>query len=127
MKVLVTGGAGYIRSHAVRQLCDQGHSVIVVDDLSHGHRRAVDKRAELVELSTGATEELAKVLERFGIEAILHFAAFIEVAESVADPLRYYRNNVSNAISLIEAARASGVSRIVFSSTAAVYGNPNEI
>jgi UDP-glucose 4-epimerase len=124
MNVLVTGGAGYIGSHAVRLLCNQGHQVVVVDDLSKGQREAVDPRADFAPLCTSDTREIAVLLRKHSVDAIMHFAAFIEVGESVQDPLKYYANNVASAVSLLRAAQDAGVQRFVFSSTAAVYGNP---
>ena len=124
MKVLVTGGAGYIGSHAVRALLEQGHQVHVLDNLSHGYRAAVDPRAEFVEGSTGDFKRVSHLLLSRGIELVMHFAADIEVGESVIDPGKYYENNFSNALILLEAMRTSGIRKMVFSSTAAVYGNP---
>jgi UDP-glucose 4-epimerase len=124
VNVLVTGGAGYIGSHAVRRLLDRGHRVVVLDDLSHGYRAAIDRRAVLCEASVGAVEIVRPLLARHRIDAVLHFAAFIEVGESVRDPLKYYRNNVAQGIALLTAMQQAGVSRLVFSSTAAVYGDP---
>lgn len=124
MNVLVTGGAGYIGSHAVRELLRAGHSVTVLDNLSTGHREAVDSRASFVQGDTADAALVERVLRDHKIEAVLHFAAFIEVGESVADPDKYYRNNFSAPLVLLGAMRAAGVRKIVFSSTAAVYGNP---
>jgi UDP-glucose 4-epimerase len=126
MNVLVTGGAGYIGSHAVRQLLSQHHRVIVVDDFSHGKKTAIDPRASIVGISIGDHYGISKVLRDFEVEAIMHFAAFIEVGESVAEPLKYYENNVSGAIALLKAAQLAGVKKFVFSSTAAVYGQPKD-
>ena len=127
MRVLVTGGAGYIGSHAVRELLGAGHEVTVLDDLSKGHREAVDPRAEFVLGDTGDFDTVKTVLTDRRIEAVLHFAAYIEVGESVEDPYKYYGNNFSNALKLLEAMRAAQVKKIVFSSTAAVYGNPERV
>lgn len=127
MKVLVTGGAGYIGSHAVKSLINEGHSVVVFDNLSKGHSQAIDPRASFVEGSTGDMSFVAKILRQYEIEAVMHFAANIEVAESVADPGKYYENNVSSTIQLLSAMRQENVRKIVFSSTAAVYGNPEKI
>jgi UDP-glucose 4-epimerase len=125
-KILVTGGAGYIGSHAVRHLLDYGHEVTVLDNLSHGHAAAVDPRAKLVKGSTGNAELVQQTLRSQAIEAVMHFAADIEVGESVTDPGKYYENNFSNALKLLAAMRDTGVKKIVFSSTAAVYGNPEK-
>lgn len=124
MKVLVTGGAGYIGSHAVRELLDSGHQVVVLDDVSNGHEEAVDKRAAFVRGSTEDVDLLVQRMNLHGIEAVMHFAANIEVGESVTDPYKYYENNFSNTIHLLEAMNICGVKKIVFSSTAAVYGDP---
>lgn len=123
-QVLVTGAAGYIGSHAVRALLRAGHKVVALDDLSHGHRAAVAPECEFIAANTGDTEMLAKVLRDFGIDTVMHFAAFIEVGESVADPGKYYENNFANALALLHALRIAGTRKFVFSSTAAVYGNP---
>ena len=122
MRVLVTGGAGYIGSHAVRELLDSHYDVTVLDDLSNGHREAVDHRALFVNESTANTAVVGNLLVERKIEAVLHFAAFIEVGESVADPYKYYLNNFTSSLSLLEAMRMADVRKIVFSSTAAVYG-----
>jgi UDP-glucose 4-epimerase len=124
MNVLVTGGAGYIGSHAVRQLIATGHRVIVVDNLGRGHRAAVPPQAEFHRLDVCETVTLADLLRRSQIDCVLHFAALAYVGESVTDPLRYYMNNVTGTISLIDAMRQAGVKRIVFSSTCATYGDP---
>lgn len=127
MRVLVTGGAGYIGSHAVRELLRAGHVVTVLDNLATGHREAVDRQAHFVEGETGDAALVVKTLREREIEAVLHFAAFIEVGESVVDPDKYYRNNFSAPLVLLGAMREAGVQKIVFSSTAAVYGNPNQV
>lgn len=126
MRVLVTGGAGYIGSHTVRELITAGHHVIVFDNLSNGHLEAVDLRAEFIYGSTGNYEQVKTILISDKIEAVIHFAAHIEVAESVSDPYKYYVNNFSNALSLLNAMKDCGVQKFVFSSTAAVYGNPEK-
>ena len=120
MRVVVTGGAGYIGSHAVQALLAAGHGVCVVDDLSTGHAPAVDLRAELVLLDILETPRLTRVLE--GADAVLHFAARSVVAQSVQDPIPYWDNNVGGSISLLRAMQAADVHTLVFSSTAATYG-----
>jgi UDP-glucose 4-epimerase len=122
--VLVTGGAGYIGSHVVRQLVAQGYPVVVYDNLSTGHAWAV-LGAELVVGDLGDRERLESVLAGTRFAAVLHFAASIWVGESVREPAKYYRNNVANALNLFELSARHGVSRVVFSSSAAVYGEPS--
>lgn len=124
MKVLVTGGAGYIGSHAVRELCDHGHQVVVLDNLSKGHHEAIDSRAAFIGGSTDDIDLVVNKIKLHGIEAVMHFAADIEVGESVTDPLKYYQNNFANSLYLLEALNICGIKKFVFSSTAAVYGNP---
>ena len=124
MRILVTGGAGYVGSISVEHLLEAGHSVTVLDSIATGHRAAVPEGATLVEGSLLDAGLLERTLREDGIEAVLHCAARAQVAESVADPALYYRENVVGGIGLLDAMRASGVSRIVFSSTAAVYGTP---
>jgi UDP-glucose 4-epimerase len=124
MTVLVTGGAGYIGSHMVHALVDAGERVVVLDNLSTGFDWAVAPAATLVIGDTGDQALVDRLIADCGIEAIIHFAASIVVPESVAEPLKYYRNNTANSRSLIECAVRGGVRRFVFSSTAAVYGNP---
>lgn len=126
MRVLVTGGAGYIGSHAVRELINSGHSVTVLDNLSKGHEEAVDPRATLIKGSTADEDLLVQRLHAHQIEAVMHFAADIEVGESVTNPYKYYQNNFSNALNLLHAMMKAGIKKFVFSSTAAVYGNPEK-
>lgn len=123
MRILVTGGAGYVGSHCVRDLVRAGHDVVVLDNLSNGHRAAIDPRAAFIHADLADVERLKKTL-RDGFDAVMHFAASINVGESVEQPLLYYRNNVANSLLLLEAMRDAGVRRIVFSSTCAVYGVP---
>lgn len=127
MTVLVTGGAGYIGSHMVLALLDAGDKVVVVDNLSTGFRSAVPPPAVLIEGNVGDQDLVRRVIEEHGVRAIIHFAGSIVVPDSVADPLGYYLNNTVNSRALIEAAVQTGVSSFIFSSTAAVYGNPAEI
>ena len=122
MKVLVTGGAGYIGSHAVRELREAGHAVAVLDDLSYGHREAVPRDVPLIDADLADAAALRRGLE--GADAVIHFAGLLSVAESVRDPASYYHVNVVKGIALLDAMIASGVRRIVFSSTCAVYGVP---
>lgn len=122
MKVLVTGGAGYIGSHAVRELRDAGHEISVLDDLSRGHRRSVPPEVPLVRGDLGDATSLARALA--GADAVIHFAGLLSVADSVVDPVSYYRTNVVKGLALLEGMLAAGVRDIVFSSTCAVYGVP---
>jgi UDP-glucose 4-epimerase len=126
MRVLVTGGAGYIGSVSAEVLLQEGHDVVVLDDLSTGHRAAVPDGASLEVGSYGDTTAVDDLLAHQAFDAILHCAARSLVGESVRDPARYYRDNVAGGIALLEAARGHGVRRFVFSSTAAVYGTPLE-
>ena len=127
MAILVTGGAGYIGSHMVHALVDAGERVVVLDNLSTGFDWAVPKQAALVVGDTGDAALVAKVIAQHRVNAIIHFAASLVVPDSVFDPLGYYRNNTANSRSLIECAVKGGVQQFIFSSTAAVYGNPDKI
>ena len=124
MNVMVAGGAGYIGSHAVKQLVQAGHRVVAVDNLFRGHAQAVDRRAAFERLDLADTDALADVLRRHKVDCVMHFAALAYVGESVTDPLAYYDNNTAGTISLLKAMRAAGVGRMVFSSTCATYGEP---
>src|SRR5690606_24050293 len=125
--VLVTGGAGYIGSHMVWKLLDEGEEVVVVDRLSTGFDWAVPAEAELVVGDIGDQEVVEAVIRRRGVDAIIHFAGSIIVPESVSDPLGYYLNNTVKSHALIESAVRSGVPHFIFSSTAAVYGTPEKV
>lgn len=124
MRVLVTGGAGYVGSVSVEALLAAGHEVVVLDDLSTGHRGALPSAVAAVEGSVTDAVLLREILERQRSEAVLHCAARSLVGESLADPAGYYRDNVGGGLTLLEAMRATGVRRLVFSSSAAVYGEP---
>ena len=126
MSVLVTGGAGYIGSHMVLELLDAGEKVVVVDNLTTGFRWAVDPRATLVVGDVADDDLVRTVIRKHNVGAIIHFAGSIVVPESVADPLGYYHNNTAKSRSLMATAVATGVKHFIFSSTAAVYGNPKE-
>jgi UDP-glucose 4-epimerase len=126
VRVLVTGGAGYIGSHAVRLLERAGHDVWVYDNLSLGHRAAVPQD-RLIEGELMDRPRLIEALSAQGIQAVMHFAAFAAVGESVADPAKYYQNNVVASLNLLEAMRAAGVKQIVFSSSTATYGIPQRV
>lgn len=127
MGVLVTGGAGYIGSIAVERLLDAGEQVIVLDNLSTGYRAAVDDRAEFIEADILDTSCVADTLRRFQVDTVMHFAAFIAVGESCENPTKYFRNNVSGALSVLDAMVAAKTPRFVMSSTAAVYGDPETV
>jgi len=127
MTLLVTGGAGYIGSHMVHALLDAGDSVVVLDNLSTGFDWAIPKNVPLIVGETGDQAVVGGLIARHGIDAIIHFAASIVVPESVSDPLGYYRNNTANSRALIESAVKGGVRCCIFSSTAAVYGNPVKV
>jgi len=127
MNILVTGGAGYIGSHAVRKLIEAGHSVVVLDHLSYGHRAAVSDAVPFYQVDLKETDRIEEILRKHQIQAVMHFAAFISVGESMQKPLLYYQNNTAGAMSLLEAMERVGVKRFVFSSTAAVYGQPEEM
>lgn len=126
MKVLVTGGAGYIGSHTVQKLIEGGHSPVVYDNLSTGFRVAVPESVPLIIGDVRDTALLAKTMREHQIEGVIHFAAKLVAPESVEKPLEYYENNVLGTIRLLEACKAVGVNKFIFSSTAAVYGNPEE-
>jgi UDP-glucose 4-epimerase len=124
MHILATGGAGYIGSHVVLALKESGHQIVVLDNLSTGKRELVPGDVTFVEGDVGDRELTEQVIERFGISAVIHFAGSIVVPESVRNPLEYYRNNTCASRSLIASCVTRGVRHMVFSSTAAVYGNP---
>jgi len=126
MRILVTGGAGYIGSHTVKHLLARGHEVTVFDNLSYGHRRAVPAGV-LVEGDLRDVDQLDNVLVVHRIEAVIHFAASCFVGESVTDPAKYYQNNLVNSAALLERCRRHGVRRFVFSSTCATYGVPTAV
>jgi UDP-glucose 4-epimerase len=127
MTVLVTGGAGYIGSHMVHALVDAGERVVVLDNLSTGFKWAVPKDVALVVGQSGDQPRVAALIAEHRVDAIIHFAASIVVPDSVRDPLGYYRNNTMNSLALIETAVACDVRHFIFSSTAAVYGNPARV
>jgi len=126
MRILVTGGAGYIGSHTVALLRSSSHTVCVVDNLSTGHRQAVPAEC-LVECELANRAGLAQILRERQIEAVVHFAASCYVGESVSDPAKYYNNNLGGTLSLLDAMWSTGVSKIVFSSTCATYGLPSRV
>lgn len=127
MKVLVTGGAGYIGSICTEQLLNAGQEVTVYDDLSEGHRSAVDSRAEFILGHPDKDGDIQRAVQRTNPEAIVHFAAYALVGESMTNPGKYFGNNVANGLKLLEAARMAGVKKFVFSSTCATYGPPDRV
>ncbi len=127
MAVLVVGGAGYIGSHVVRELLDQGEDVVIVDNLQTGHRNALDKRARFYEGDTRDKEFLNNVFEKEDIDSVIHFAANSLVGESMEVPLKYYDNNLFGTMNLLDSMVENGIDKIVFSSTAATYGEPEKI
>ena len=127
MTILVTGGAGYIGSHMIHTLVEAGEGVIVLDNLSTGFKWAIPKGVQFATGETGDEALVARLIAEHGVSAIIHFAASIVVPDSVSDPLGYYRNNTVNSRALIECAVKGGVKQFIFSSTAAVYGNPAKV
>ncbi len=125
-RILVTGGAGYIGSHVVKALGEKGFTVLVYDNLSNGHRDAV-LHGELVVGDLADTKLLDRTIKEFVPDAVMHFAAFIEVGESVKEPIKYYQNNVANAVNLLNVLTKHRVGNFIFSSSAAVYGSPETI
>ncbi len=126
-RILVTGGAGYIGSHIVRDLRRNDREVVVLDDLSEGHRAALPEDAELIEGDFADPKLLGRALDSGDVEFVVHMAAFCQVGESVEEPAKYYRNNLDKSLRLLDAVRRSGVRGVVFSSTAAVYGDPVDV
>jgi len=127
MRVLVTGGAGYIGATTVRSLVSDGHEVVVYDNLSKGHRDAVPSDVRLIVADVADRAQLSAAMQEHNPEAILHFAAFIEAGESMQLPEKYFRNNSAGTLSLLEAMVANGIKKLIFSSTAALYGEPRRI
>lgn len=127
MKIFVTGGAGYVGSICVEELLNAHHQVYVIDNLSEGHRQAVDERAEFIEGDLADRATLFKTLELIRPEAVMHFAGNALVPESMSNPGKYFRNNVGNGIHLLEACAQAGVSKFIFSSTCAIFGVPKRV
>ncbi len=127
MRIFVTGGAGYIGSICVEQLLDLGHAVIVFDDLSEGHRRALDSRAEFIEGDLQEREQINAALRKTKPDAVMHFAANALVGESMQHPSKYFRNNVYGGLNLLDSMLENGVKRFVFSSTCATFGPPERV
>lgn len=128
MAILITGGAGYIGSHTVKLLQSRGYDILVFDNLVYGHRDIINKLGvKLLEGDLGDRTLLQKLFQEYKIEAVIHFAAYAYVGESVENPAKYYRNNVTYTLNLLEAMEEAGVRKIVFSSTCATYGIPEEV
>ncbi len=127
MKILVTGGAGYIGSVTVAELVREGHAVTVFDNLSNGHRKAVVQGANLIVSDLADSNRLAETFAKGEFDAVMHFAAFIEAGASMKAPERFFRNNTANTLTLLETMLRAGVHRLVFSSTAALYGDPEAV
>ena len=127
MKILVVGGAGYIGSVCSELLLDEGHSVTIFDNLSEGHRRALDPRAEFVEGDLVDRQSIEKTLAKQRPDAVMHFAANALVGESMQNPSKYFRNNIANGLNLLDAIVAAGVGKIIFSSTCAIFGPPERL
>jgi UDP-glucose 4-epimerase len=127
MKILVVGGAGYIGSVCAELLLDEGHTVCIFDNLSEGHRAAVDSRAEFIEDDLGTIDPIQSALTAFRPEAVMHFAASALVAESMENPSKYFRNNIGNGLNLLDAMVVTGVNQLVFSSTCAIFGPPERL
>src|SRR6266404_8018637 len=127
MKILVVGGAGYIGSVCAELLLDEGHGVTIFDNLSEGHRRAIDPRAEFIEGDLQDRQSLEKGLAKQRPDAVMHFAASALVGESMQNPSKYFRNNIANGLNLLDAMINVGVGKIVFSSTCAIFGPPERV
>jgi UDP-glucose 4-epimerase len=127
VKILVVGGAGYIGSVCAELLLDEGHQVGVFDNLSEGHRRAVDSRATFIQGDLAERDQIQAALADFQPEAVMHFAASALVGESMENPSKYFRNNIGNGVNLLDAMGTTGVKRIVFSSTCATFGPPERV
>src|SRR5919201_2053961 len=127
MKILVTGGAGYIGSICAELLLDQGHDVTIFDNLAEGHRRAVDPRARFIEADLQDRARTSSILRESRPEAVMHFAGSALVAESMRDPSKYFRNNIGNGINLLDAMLVADCRRMIFSSTCAIFGPPEQL
>ena len=127
MRILVVGGAGYIGSVCAELLLDEGHGVSIFDNLSEGHRRALDPRAEFVEGDLADRQSIEKTLAKQRPDAVMHFAAHALVGESMQNPSKYFRNNIANGLNLLDAMVSAGVDKIIFSSTCAIFGPPERV
>ncbi len=126
MNILITGGAGYIGSHVVRELFND-HNIIVYDDLSKGHKESLPSNVTFIQANLSETQKLDQVFQKYKINSLLHFASFIEVNESVNDPKKYFENNVTNGLNLLNCMIKNNVKKIIYSSSAGIYGNPIKI
>ncbi len=124
-RILVTGGAGFIGGHVTKILLEQGHDVVILDNLSKGHKETVDKRAKLIVGDIADPQKTKEALE--GVNSVIHMAGLIVVPESVKDPIKYSQNNVLGSVSLFQSMKETGVKKIIFSSSACVYGTPKEL
>src|SRR5215472_12418880 len=127
MKIVVVGGAGYIGSVCAELLSDEGHEVVIFDNLSEGHRAAVDSRTHFIEGELADRQQIQAALSTHRPEAVMHFAANALVGESMQNPSKYFRNNIANGLNLLDAMIAAGVRRMVFSSTCAIFGPPDRL
>ena len=126
MNILLTGGAGYIGSHVSLALLDLGHKVTIIDDLSTGHEKLIPKKANFIKTNITDSETLTNIIKHNTYDALMHFAGFIQVEESIENPEAYFTNNTKNSAILFENCLNNGLNNIIFSSTAAVYGNSNK-
>tara|TARA_Y100000310_G_scaffold246869_1_gene252309 strand:- start:13137 stop:14108 length:972 start_codon:yes stop_codon:yes gene_type:complete len=126
MLVLVTGGAGYIGSHTVKELVKE-HDVIIYDNLTTGHKKLIDSKANFIEGDLSDYEKLNQIFKEHKIDAVIHFSAYSLVGESIKDPIKYYQNNVVNSLNLLKAMVENNVNKLIFSSSAAIYGTPKEL
>src|SRR3954453_8558349 len=127
MKILVVGGAGYIGSVCAELLLDEGHTVGIFDNLSEGHRAAIDPRAEFIEGDLKEFDRIESTLAKLQPDAVMHFAASALVGESMQNPSKYFRNNVANGLNLLDAMSGSGIKNLIFSSTCAIFGPPERV
>lgn len=127
MKILVVGGAGYIGSICAELLLDAGHTVSILDNISEGHRAAIDPRAEFVECDLEDRQSVERLLVRRRPDAVMHFAANALVGESMQNPSKYFRNNIANGLNLLDAMVEAGVGKLIFSSTCAIFGPPDRV
>src|SRR5438552_3825799 len=127
MRIFVTGGAGYIGSVCSELLMDEGHEVTIFDNLIEGHRRALDSLAQFIQGDLADRSNIGAALSGTRPDAVMHFAAYALVPESMRDPSKYFRNNISNGLNLLDAMVAAGVQRIIFSSTCAIFGPPERV